>query len=173
VVTGRVALRLRQMGMHEVLSSIHQHNTPTHQRGTETIDGIFTTTEITITDGGYFSVASDHLCLWIDIEKSGLFGHMVHSATTVRRKLHCSDPRLIQKYNMELWKQVHSLQIDKQCLALQHGTDSQQVKERQWEKLDKKMLQLRLAAENKCRKLKMGETQWTPELARMRILIKY
>jgi hypothetical protein len=40
-------------------------------------------------------------------------------------------------------------------------------------KLDKKLLKLRLEAERKCRKIKVGKVQWSPEFAQHKINLKY
>jgi hypothetical protein len=56
------------------------------------------------------------------------------------------------------------------------GADSQLSKRQQekiWEQLDGKLLHLRKIAEKQCRQLKLGRLQWTPELANIRIVLKY
>jgi hypothetical protein len=65
IMSGRTATRLRDIGLVERVTSFQQ-KTPTHQRGSSTIDGIFTTNELVPTDGGYVQSMSDHLCLWLD-----------------------------------------------------------------------------------------------------------
>jgi hypothetical protein len=46
-------------------------------------------------------------------------------------------------------------------------------RQRQWEKLDAQLTDLRLKAEHKCRKIKSGRLQWSPELSLLRIQKKF
>lgn len=86
---------------------LHQHGTEapcTMIKGIRPIDGIFRLNTITPLRSGYQSfewgLASDHRLLWIDIDM-----HNVLGTTTAKlwkpaaRRLKCSNPILIQKFN--------------------------------------------------------------------------
>ncbi len=69
------------------------------------IDGIWTSPNLTITAGGYFTydevfINTGHRFLWIDISYIQAFGHkMQQIIKPSARRLHCRDPRLVKNFN--------------------------------------------------------------------------
>jgi hypothetical protein len=173
VVSGKASAKLREVGLSEKLTSTHNMQIPTYQRGSAPIDGIFTTKDIVTVQCGYVSSMSDHLCLWMDMEVDKLFDNVVQVLPAVQRRLQCSDPRLTKRYGKRLWTTVQEAQIHERNRQLCNDSIPIRIRERTWEKLDRQLLQMRLEAEKKCRKLRMGKIQWTPELAVIRNCIRY
>ena len=65
--------------MREVLLERHGRTAPaTYNKGSAPIDGVFVTSTIQITKGGYLGNGEgvgDHRCRWIDLEFATAFGH--------------------------------------------------------------------------------------------------
>jgi endonuclease/exonuclease/phosphatase family metal-dependent hydrolase len=173
VMSSQVANTLRRLGLHEIVSKTHGNITNTHQRGSRPIDGIFVSGEICATACGYIESPSDHLALWLDVELDTLFGDFQKDSGQQIRRLQCSDPRTVKKYNQVLWDKVEQQGLMVQVERLTSNQLNHKAKANQWEKIDKAMVKFRLMAEKKCRKIKVGRVQWTPELARLRLIKKF
>jgi hypothetical protein len=172
ITSGKTARELRRVGLIERVTSFHRQ-VATHQRGSTTIDGIFTTSELVPTDGGYVQSMSDHLGLWLDFEMHAIFDNISQAIPAANRRLQCADPRLVEKYGKNLWKQIRQSNINNKSKQRDNSSLPIHIRERAWESVDRQLLQMRLHAEKNCRKLRMGKTQWSPELASIRNSIKY
>jgi len=67
---GPIRKMMERLHLREVLLELNGPGPNTHNRGTETIDGIFASEGIDIRQGGYSTFEespSDHRWLWIDI----------------------------------------------------------------------------------------------------------
>jgi hypothetical protein len=168
---GNTIRTLKQLGLINVWQGKEQ--SPTFQQGSVPIDTILVTTEIYPERSGYIRSMSDHLCLWIDIKAMKLFKQLNHPIPAARRRLQCNDPWIIKKYNNQLWRLVQEKKIHEQYVQLCDMTISPFRQERLWETIDKQMLKVRLDAEKKCRKFKMGQVQWMPEYSREMLTLKY
>jgi len=77
--TPEITVFFEDFGMTEVILSTHgQEVPPTQNRGSYPIYGIFATRAIHMTSCGYASrldTIRDHQCLWIDLNKTNLFGN--------------------------------------------------------------------------------------------------
>jgi hypothetical protein len=89
------------------------------------------------------------------------------------RRLQCSDPRTVIKYNNKLWQLVQQKNIMVQIDKMLDNNLTHKSTTIIWENLDHNMMKFRLLAEQKCRHIKVGRLQWTPELARLRRRSKY
>ena len=80
VTNKRFTTGLGQLGLVEVLSNKYGKPPNTYNRGTIPIDGIFASTSLQITQGGYtasdWGMQSDHRLLWIDICSNEMFGNL-------------------------------------------------------------------------------------------------
>jgi hypothetical protein len=79
---------------------LHPSNTniPTFHKGSHSIDGIFISSTINISKGGYLAFGlfpSDHRCLWIDTTYDNAFGYnMPRTVKPTARRLKSDDPRI-------------------------------------------------------------------------------
>jgi hypothetical protein len=163
VRSSNTAKALQRLGLHDIITKTHRSNTPTYQRGSTTIDGIFVSSEIVPTQCGYLRSTSDHLCAWMDLDMKLLFEVNSNAETKKIRRLQCTDPRTVSKYNKALWLMVSKAKIPEQIDEIYNNTHLN-AKENQvrWEKIDSVLVKFRLAAESKCRKIKAGNIQWSP-----------
>jgi hypothetical protein len=76
--------------------------------------------------------------------------------------------------NQNLWKAIQQNNLQEQCALISEDSQLRPTQQqRMWEQLDKKLLKLRLEAEKRCRKLKMGKVHWSPEFAQQKLTLKY
>jgi hypothetical protein len=170
VQKGKTVQALLKLGLVDSMDATTCSHGPTFQRGSMPIDIIMTTREINIFQGVYVRSASNHICLWIDVQKSSIFAKVSYPTPAVHQRLQCSDPRTVQKYNKALWKDIQRKQLQKDYELLHNHTGIPFARQKQiWEKVDRQLLVLRLNSKKCCRNLRMGRLQWTPELANLRI----
>jgi hypothetical protein len=167
VKKGKTAKALNRMGLREIISDKHQDLEATFHRGSLSIDGIFVSSEIQPVRCGYASSISDHLCLWVDLDEEVLFGTSnAGPIAKSMRRLQCSDPRTVERYTSYMYDEIMKRKIHIHAATLDNDKTTYTHAEAQvWEKIDRTLLQLRLRAERKCRKLHTGYVQWTPELS--------
>jgi len=98
---------------------LHRHGTdapPTHQCGSQAIDGIFVTTGLLGHVGGYLSglagVIGDHCCLWLDLPEQWIFGsNMPAIVRAGAHRLKSDNPHTWKRYldNLEKYFNNHLL----------------------------------------------------------------
>ncbi len=173
---------LENCQMREVILEKHgTHGPSTYRRNNSDtpIDGIWATPGIEIQEGGYFDydsvfINTDHRCLWIDISFSTAFGHnMPHITRPAARRLHCNDPCLVQNYVSRYERfiiQNNLLQLSNDLASTSQypPTDDLIV---EYEHLDTLRCRGVAFAERKCRKLCMGNVDYSPEIQAARLLI--
>ena len=104
VTSSNAANRLTSLGLRESITRRHSDDTPlrTCNKGSRPIDGIFTSSTIQITKGGYLPFThfpTDHRALWIDITMSNLCGSNMAPITLPQaRRLKCNDPKTQEKW---------------------------------------------------------------------------
>ncbi len=149
--------------------------TATYNRGSNPIDGIYLSPDLlpSIT-GGYLAfetiLPSDHRALWIDVPGI-LLG--LDDTSQIRkpqaRRLQCRDPRIVAKYVTHLTQTLEEAQafqrLDTLRSRIQHNRMTR-VQQQEYEALDRTATSARLSAEKHCRKFKMGQVPWTPDLTR-------
>ena len=109
---------LRSLGLEEQITSKHGSAAPpTFIYGNHPIDGIYTTRHIEPLRYGYLPgniQISDHRILWMDIDIRSILGEKYYTPQRPRfRKLHASNPRIRNKFNKTMEKQLQ------QCKVLQ------------------------------------------------------
>ena len=168
--------RLEKLGLVESITSRHGLNgPPTYDRGSAPIDGLFVSRTLRGLKCGYDGFVWDHRLLWIEIPLTIAFGHDVPPIIKAKaRRLKCEDPRVVKRY-LEAYK-ADILQFDMMGLAkrLQEragGIPLHHVKN-QYDVLDEMRLLAVLKADKRCRKLKMGQKQWTPDFQAVREEVK-
>ena len=97
--------KLAPLGLADAILSLHNDvpSPATHNRGSNTIDGIFVTASLQAISGGFCMfntmLLSDHRALWIEIPLTSLLGfEMPNIVTPSARRLKLNDPRVVKKY---------------------------------------------------------------------------
>ena len=121
---------------------------------------------------------SDHRCIWADLPISDIF----HSPDPPlwrpsARRLKNDDPRIVETFVQLRLKHCHSNQLLESILSLQenmnNGTVSLECATTILNTLDDIRMDGILQADKKCRKLRMGNIQWTPALQKIIYSIQY
>jgi len=84
------------------------------------------------------------------------------------RRLQCQDPRVIARYNALLIERLDQGHLQQQVTEFHAGILGRLTSAQQqlYEKLDSQLVKAKLYAEWNCRKLKMGQVQWCPDVSR-------
>jgi len=173
---------LQRVSLREVILDRHGLQGPaTHKRNSTgtPIDGIWMSPGLSIEKGGYFAydevLPSDHRCLWVDITFMSAFGHNMAPITKRKpKRLHCSDPRLVDNY-IHLYHQfANPLKLFEQVQAFEKLASFLSKNEiaQRYEELDAIRCEATTFAEKRCRKLRLGQVAFSPELNMSRLKIQ-
>ena len=169
VRSGTLAHRLRQFVLEESVSTTVSGPPPaTHNRGSKTIDGIFTTPTIATRTGGYqpFSTSpGDHRGIWIDADQMTLFGQRnPPPAKLSPRRLQSSQASTVATYHKKLEALFLATKLRERTERLKAKATYPATEEvrQEYECLDNLRLQCIKEAESTCRKLRMGNTPFSP-----------
>ena len=180
---GEVYDLFHEAGLTEVILDLHHDLGPlaTYNRNTkrQPTDGIWATSGIKITRGGYLAFGegcpSDHRVLWFDISFSVAFGQRPEAMAPLQpKRLKSKDPRLVAKYHKNVkanmlqqgfTSRFHEFQLQSQLDWNMHS----QLK---FNKLNNEQKAIRKAVEKKLRKLCMGGVPWSSELQTLRDTIE-
>ncbi len=167
-----VTTALQSAGLEELILHSHGPNPPpTYNRGSHPIDAIFVSPTLLAARAGYLAfgdgIPADHRCLWLDIPFSVAFGHNLPPIVTApARRLQCRDPRIVQAYLDRYCQFILQHRLAERAFALQqqcsYPLSSEQAAE--WESIDTLRVQGMQFAEARCRKLRKGQTQWSPPI---------
>jgi len=156
--------------------------TATHNRGSATIDGIYVSKILLpLLTGGYLAfdagIPSDHRALWVDIPGTILgFDEEYKIRKPNARHLQCRDPRIVKKYLDHLTTSLDQANAFQRLDQLMTSVDNNRLNREQqhvYEELDRVVSTGRLQAEKQCRKFKMGNVPWTPDLTKQIYRILY
>jgi len=149
--------------------------TATHNRGSTPIDGIYISPALLPSiSGGYLAfetiLPSDHRALWIDVPGILLgLDETPHLRKPQARRLQCRDPRVVKKYVEHLTQTLEAEQVFSRFDTLRSSIlhhRMTKVQQYEYEVLDRTVTSARISAEKHCRKFKMGQVPWTPDLTR-------
>ena len=107
--------------------SKHGYDLPaTHNAGSLPIDEIFLSSTIELKNSGYLEhghSSGDHRLVWVDVTKKSTIGDKLPPITTFQaRKLKCTDPRVVDRYNQllkrYLMKERYMQRLEKLVLAV-------------------------------------------------------
>lgn len=172
---------LKKRGLLPATSSRHGPELPaTYNNGSVAIDEIFCSSTLLVEAAGYLEhglTLSDHCPIWVDLNKSTVVSTKAKLKPTYSaRKLKTNNPRVVKKYLDKLYEELSAQDVFNRTLSLyssikDNSLSPAQIKE--FEELDEIQTDAMIVAESQCRKLKMGATQWSPELQAIRDKIEY
>jgi hypothetical protein len=115
--------------------------------------------------------------LWVDFDARVLLGtKSIPLWTPKARRLQCSNPTLIHKFNIARNQHHKKNNMEEKRKHIEELLTSQ-VPVEEWGHLFEELDQLRvegiLLAERQCRRLKMGRVPWTPQLQASMLKIGY
>jgi hypothetical protein len=172
----------QELQMSELILKQHGLEAPnTYMEGSAPIDGIFGTRGLEAVYSGYRSFSdglhSDHRTLWVDLDMTTLLGTIAPPLWSPKaRRLQCNDPNLVKRFVHLRLKHYEEHKLDAKKSALEELLTSRAPYEewvRLFEELDKLRVEGILYAEHQCRKLRMGNIPWSPDLQQSMIRICY
>jgi hypothetical protein len=172
----------KQFSMNEIVMKQHGNNAPnTYLNGTAPIDGMFGTTTMVTTLGGYTSFSwgtyNDHRLLWVDLDMTQLLDSKNTPLWKPQaQRLKCENPIIVNKFNEIRLKHMLKHQFfEKQDVNDQLIINKAPTKE--WERKDEELDNLRvegiMKADKGCRKIRMGNVPWSPDLQQLMQRIDY
>ncbi len=149
---------------------------PTYNKGSKRIDGILISGTLKASRCGFLAfdaLPGDHRVLYIDIKTKSFIGHRPSNIPThAARRLKLDDPRVVEKYQMEVERILlsegafHKAKRLQDYVQVTGNFDAKAASA--FEVLDTIRVKAMKRAEQRCRKLKMGGKQWSPALQRGR-----
>ena len=172
---GRITTLMRNTGMTELLIERYGKGPNTHQRGKDTIDGVFGTSGIKMLRGGYTTFdcsPSDHRWVWIDIAESDIVGtNRDDRPPPIERRTTSKIPSVKTSFSELLEQQVikHQLQekmekLFKASNQTKHLTTEQKE---DYEAIDERIRRAVKYADKRCRKLRRGKLPFSPTVTKI------
>ena len=170
-----------QCGLQEILPTLHPDIQPprTNQMGVHPIDGIFVSPALNnATRGGWLKFGEgigDHRPLFVDIPIKKLLGESrFRIQRPYVRRLKCNDPRIVSNFNNLFESNGNSKKIFDNYKKLKgsFGVPMTQSVRSALFSLDSDVTSTTKYAEKKCRKLRMGQIEFTAESAKLRVDIE-
>jgi hypothetical protein len=166
---------LKALSLRELILDKHGMDGPStfrHNNTIHPIDGVWAFPNIHIKAGGYFAydevfLNTNYHCLRIDFSYENAFGHIMPAIVKPQaRRLHCRDPRVVKKY-VQLYRKCllkrnvsRRLQRLKDIATYPLSSEGKSL----YEDIDSDRCQGVRFAEKKCRKLRMGQVAFFPQL---------
>ena len=173
---GEVNTTFEGLGLREAILDKHKDKSPpaTQNRNTkrQPIDGIWISSCIFISAGGYLpfgdACQSDHRMIWIELQYSIAFGQRSPEIVKLKpKRLKTSDPRLIQKFNIQVKRAMRDKGFRKRYDNFRTRTEREEISDEiieQYNAIDCEDLEIRDDVQSRIRKLNMGGVPWSPKL---------
>ena len=171
VLNGKLPKELKRIGMIE--AHVKKFNTPgpaLHITGSEPIDGVWVTDDVTPTEVSILPHkfgAGDHRVILVDFNLDQILERGVKICTPSMRRLICENKKSVENYNQLAWSLLQSNKVPQRLEALETSLASTDVE--LWcvklNMLDEQITDILLHAEKKCRKLRTGEVDYSPEVS--------
>ena len=161
---------MEKLGLKDALKEAHDRGTPSTRKGSEVIDGIWTSEGLEVTQGGCLpgdTTLSDHRVEWVDITMASMLGERRgHKESAYRRRLHTNNKKAVKRYNEILQRQVkiHKLgfkaeQLWEEVRVAKKMTGAQRQR---FEAIDDQRIRAMAHAEKKAIKLRSQSAVFSP-----------
>ena len=171
---GEVQQKLSHCGLVDINLFKHgAHTLGTYNRGTAPIDGLWVSSTLMGSQCGYLPHGEgppgcDHCILWMDIPKLMVFGNKITSHRPSVRRMKTKDPRIVRRFNDYMVGKLHDHNLLDRCRDLHAQTLLGEWTEQmaaEWEDLDRLRMTFLAQADKKCRKLRMGNVPYSPQVS--------
>jgi hypothetical protein len=176
VRSGIVDTVFSSLGLREAILSLHKDKSPpaTQNRNTkrQPIDGIWISACLSISAGGYLpfgdACPSDHRMIWVEIQYSIAFGQRSPDIAKIKpKRLKTSDPRMVDKFNSRVKKEMRDTKFSQRYKAFRAQTENDAWSDDmigKYDAIDDESQAIKDKIQSKIRKLNMGEVPWSPKL---------
>ena len=181
--SGYAQSKLSALGLTDI--NLSHHGSPpqgTYNRGSAPIDGLWVSSTLMAARCGYLPHGDgppgcDHCILWMDLPKDAVFGNNVATRKPMARLLKLQDPRIVDKFQQYFLAKAHEQHLfERAATLLEIAASGEWTQDRalEWEAIEEERLELIKKADRKCRKLRMGNVPWSPEIAKaMKLLLAW
>jgi Endonuclease/Exonuclease/phosphatase family. len=161
---------MEELGLRELLLDKYGKGPPTHIRGSTTIDGIFATQRIHMTQGLYIpfeSSPSDHRWLIVDILESSITGSArIDRVPPLLRKATSKIPSVQTSFQLLVEQKVVKHQLHSKIkflyeIAKKGGIFTKELA-KQYESIEAPMQKIIKYADKRCRKARRGTVPFSP-----------
>jgi endonuclease/exonuclease/phosphatase family metal-dependent hydrolase len=170
------------LSMKEAILHRHGKKAPnTFKSGTQAIDGIFVSNHAQVLQSGYTSIdwgaPTDHRMLWMDINLEDCLGRKLPKFwVPSARKLQLEDPKVVNKFIQLRQIFTKKVKLKERLIQLNDtvqasGFNTELLQE--LNDLDKLRVSIILLSEHRCRRLKVGNVEWSPPLQQSINRIRY
>jgi hypothetical protein len=176
VRTGSFTRKLKEVGMRELITSRHgNQGPPTFHLGSVPIDGLYVTEGLMGCKCGYVDTKEEHCAVWLQFREEEILGTKPSAASIHTRRLKMQDPCTVQKFWDGYIKRADAVGYEDKVEDLYKSMKTAWTPSlvQEWNALDRERVKAMLNAEKKCRKIRIGQTQWTPEYAKLRTVLKF
>lgn len=171
VINGVLPKELKKLGLIE--AHVKKFNLPgpaSHITGSQPIDGVWVSNDITPSAVSVFPHkfgAGDHRVILVDFKLDQIIQQNVRICTPSMRRLICENEQSVEKYNNLALSLLTSNKISQRLDQLEESfglidMDSWCVK---LNMIDEQVTDILLHAEKKCRQLRTGEVEYSPEVS--------
>lgn len=158
---------MADLGLVEIFLQQHGTGGPsTYNRGSHPIDGIYVSMTLQGIRCRYDEFVLDQRLRWAEIPLSIALGHNVPPSVKPKaRRLKCKDPRVVSRYLKEYRKaDEHGNFFQRATSLCDQATRMSDIKVKcEYDILDRDRYLSMMHADKHCRKLKLGEKQWSPD----------
>ena len=171
-----------ELDMKESLNERYGDGPATYFLGSTKIDGIYSTIDIDITQGGYIDEEEspgDHKCLWIDVNEAQLIGRARDDRPPpIYRKATSKVPSVKEAFNEALNRQIHKHKLHEKVESLIECARTNKKlnasEEKNYEGVEERLRRAVCYADNKCRKARTGHVPFSKKqkqlMGAMRVL---
>jgi hypothetical protein len=173
---GKVKEYMKTMGLTEALTERYGEGPATHNRGSTTIDGVFTTQRLNILQGGYvseFESPGDHRFLWIDLKQNDIVGEAMDSRTpAVMRRATTKIPSVKESFRNKYEAKIEEYGLHKKMnkvydYAIQHQ-DLDEEHQNLYEQIEEQVRRSVKYADKRCRKVRRGKVPFSDKAQKIR-----
>jgi hypothetical protein len=165
---GSFPSKLYQLGLTNIfLRKFGPTIPPTYAQGSLPIDSIYISASLQSCRAGFLKIYCDHRILWIDVSQEIAFGRHLHPNFQTRpSRLQLQDPRVVTRYTglLESFLTEHQIQSRLERLQQSMSTSQSAADIEEYNLFDAIRTKGILFADKKCRKLRMGQVPFSPQL---------
>ena len=171
VIDGTLPKALKKLGLLE--AHVKKFNIPgpaSHVTGSRPIDGVWVSGDVTPSAVSVFPHkfgAGDHRVILVDFDLDQVVQRSVRICTPSMRRLICENEQVVEKYNNVALSLLTSNKISQRLEQLEESFGSIDIDH--WcvklNMIDEQVTDILLHAEKKCRKLRTGEVEYSPEVS--------
>ncbi len=183
ILSDAIATYFSDLGLRHLIFSRHNHTSapPTYYRntGNTAIDGIWASPSLDLLRGGYLEKGDfpgDHRPIWFEVSYAQAFGRSLPPIWRPQaRRLQLRDPRCVARYQKSMKQLTRSKRITHRQYLLEStiGPTMTPSQLHESNSIDRDLQKCQEESERKCRKLRMGNVQFSDATSIPRLQVAF